>query len=142
MPSPFVAASLPPLVPASLVDVASAEGLFGSFPVPPWLWSFDPPGLALAVVGLMLFVSADTVRFFAATGVDAVLSTKASASVTTTPTAKAAPDLLSVASASVVMLVFRFALIVTLPFAAVIVLVPDSWLLAFATRTEAARAAF
>ena len=142
IPSAFFAASLPPLLPASLDDVADDEGVFGSFPVPPLSSEFAPPGLALPVVGDVLFVSAETVRLFARTGVAAVLSTNASESVTTTPTAKAAPDLLSVASASVVMFVFRLALIVTLPLAAEIVLVPESWLLAVATRTEAARAAF
>ena len=103
-----------------------------------WSLPCEPFGAAAALVGVVLSVSAETVRFCAVIGVAAVLSTNAFDVATTTPTAMPAPDPASVESPFVVTLVFIDDEIVTSPLAAAIELVSESWLVANATSTEAA----
>ena len=99
---------------------------------------FEPFGLDLPVVGVLSFVSADTVRPLEVTGAAFVLSMKASESVTTTPTAIPAPEPAADESATVVIVLVMLEVIFTLPFVAEIELVSESWLFALATSTVAA----
>ena len=54
---------------AAVVCVLLCVGLLAEVSLP-----FDPPGLAVPLVGVVLLVSAETVRLCACTGVAAVLS--------------------------------------------------------------------
>ena len=123
------------LPPAAAVCAELCVGLLADVPLPDEL---APPGADVPFVGVVLSVSAEMVRLLALTGMAAVLSMKAFESVMNTPTAMPAPEPLDVASAVVVTLLFTFEEIVTLPLAAEIVLVSDSWLVAWARSVDAA----